>query len=106
MVTPASLNDGIKMNSSPISQQISQDKIDENNCSILQAVNDDNDTFLTVQVNDLEGLEEISISTAMEIEGPKMLGEDDIIGGMLYFVKLYFMKLYIVKFIKVCNALI
>ncbi|GKV04010.1 hypothetical protein SLEP1_g16228 [Rubroshorea leprosula] len=33
-------------------------------------------------MDDLEGLEEISTSTAMEIEGPKMLGEDDIIGGM------------------------
>ncbi|GKV27662.1 hypothetical protein SLEP1_g36801 [Rubroshorea leprosula] len=33
-------------------------------------------------MDDLEGLEEISTSIAMEIEGPKMLGEDDIIGGM------------------------
>ncbi|GLT45476.1 hypothetical protein SLA2020_193050 [Shorea laevis] len=67
------------MNSSPISQQISQNEIDGNN---LQAVNDNNDNFLTVQMDDLEGLEEISTSTAMEIEGPKVLGEDDIIGGM------------------------
>ncbi|GKU92150.1 hypothetical protein SLEP1_g5917 [Rubroshorea leprosula] len=70
------------MNSSPILQQISQDEIDGNNCSILQAVNDNNDNFLTVQVDDLEELEEISTSTAMEIEGRKMLGEDDIISGM------------------------
>ncbi|GLT33421.1 hypothetical protein SLA2020_080150 [Shorea laevis] len=70
------------MNSSPISQQISQNEINGNNCLVLQAVNDNNDNFLTVQMDDLEGLEEISTSTAMEIEGPKMLGEDDIIGRM------------------------
>ncbi|GLT38679.1 hypothetical protein SLA2020_129110 [Shorea laevis] len=70
------------MNSSPISQQISQNEIDGNNCFVLQVVNDNNDNFLTVQMDDIEGLEEISTSTAMEIEGPKMLGEDDIIGGM------------------------
>ncbi|GLT74664.1 hypothetical protein SLA2020_464500 [Shorea laevis] len=70
------------MNSSPISQQISQNEIDGNNCLVLQAVNDNNDNFLTVQMDDLEGLEEISTSIAMEIKGPKMLGEDDIIGRM------------------------
>ncbi|GLT32797.1 hypothetical protein SLA2020_195810 [Shorea laevis] len=70
------------MNSSPISQQISQNEIDGNNYLVLQAINDNNDNFLTVQMDYLEGLEEISTSTAMEIEGPKMLGEDDIIGGM------------------------
>ncbi|GKV50645.1 hypothetical protein SLEP1_g57346 [Rubroshorea leprosula] len=70
------------MNSSPISQQISQNEIDGNNCLVLQAVNDNNDNFLIVQMDDLKGLEEISTSTVMEIERPKMLGEDDIIGGM------------------------
>ncbi|GLT28430.1 hypothetical protein SLA2020_033650 [Shorea laevis] len=70
------------MNSSPISQQISQDETDGNNCLVLQVVNDNNDNFLTIQMDDLEGLEEISTSTTMEIEGRKMLGEDVIIGGM------------------------